>query len=280
MLQRPWPILILAAAQLLAPFVNVLMNSRLAGLTPLEYVNTAAYGPDAAIHGVLLLAVPLANAAFIFLCRAWSLAAFITLEMGLLAWNYHQRSLHPETFPFWAMSATNLANLLLVAYFLLPAVRRLYMQPRLRWWESKPRYLYQGPIGLVVGATRRSAEPLNVSEGGLFMKTTAQLGVGDRVGVTLECQGEEITLLSHVVHAADGAGLYGVEFEFETASQQKTLRRFVKALRRDGVPVRQPKVHWWLSLSDWLRSVKRDPARALVPTLPEEVLGRGDKNRG
>ncbi|NBX93583.1 MAG: PilZ domain-containing protein [Proteobacteria bacterium] len=58
-----------------------------------------------------------------------------------------------------------------LAYFIHPRIRRLYFDPKLRWWRTKQRYETHGPIIFKQGTKYYYPTLRNISEGGCFIET-------------------------------------------------------------------------------------------------------------
>ena len=71
---------------------------------------------------IVLFVIPIACAAFIYICRLWSLIGFITLEVFLVSWNMLQRTADPNHYSLLTVSTFNTVNLALVLYFLIACI--------------------------------------------------------------------------------------------------------------------------------------------------------------
>lgn len=71
-----------------------------------------------------------------------------------------------------------------LAYFINPRVRRLYFDPRQRWWRTKPRYETHLPV-ILRDTGWRYHVLRNISDGGCFVETNAPLSVNERFRILL-----------------------------------------------------------------------------------------------
>jgi len=77
-------------------------------------------------------------------------------------------------------------------YFLLPAVRAAYFNAKLRWWETKPRYLVNIPASFGrKGASSARGTMVNLSEGGAFLKTARKYKKSQKIHVQFYLLGRD-----------------------------------------------------------------------------------------
>ncbi|MBI1861481.1 MAG: PilZ domain-containing protein [Deltaproteobacteria bacterium] len=72
-----------------------------------------------------------------------------------------------------------------LAYFINPRVRRLYFDPKMRWWRTKPRYETHLPLMVGVGTDFQYRVLRNISEGGCFVETDAPFAMNERFDLSL-----------------------------------------------------------------------------------------------
>lgn len=120
-----------------------------------------------------------------------------------------------------------------LAYFINPRIRKLYFDPRLRWWRTKPRYETHLPLILSAG-TFRYHILRNISEGGCFIQTDSPGNVNDVFEIALPLP---IPLNLSVIHTkgevrwvssqSDKTGM-GVQFIATDVANQRAIKEFVK----------------------------------------------------
>ena len=138
MKRRPWPIILLAIFHVIAPLGNILVNSYLAKVSLSVYLQVLT-APENLKTLLVFVLVPLAGAVLIYICKKWSYILYIvlmTIPFGYSLLSYLKNATFGMTV---ALVVFYFVNMLVIGYFLLPAVRRLYFDPRMRWWETKPR---------------------------------------------------------------------------------------------------------------------------------------------
>jgi len=107
-------------------------------------------------------------------------------------------------------------NILVVAFVLIPEVREIYFNPRLRWWEINPRY--RADFDCVFSSKNSGEEKQkgfvgNFSVGGLFLQADTFPEDDARITVELLNNGKSVVFDGKVIlHRHQDAVGFGVEF--------------------------------------------------------------------
>jgi hypothetical protein len=188
--------------------------------------------------------------------------------------------------PIYAVALVYLVNILVVGYFLIPAVRALYFDPRLRWWETKPRFsvdievkffnISQTPDLLAKNDDRDSdASPLdavyfghtaNFSETGLFIKSNFVPRDHDVIELLFFYEGVEYrfsgTVILHHTHQTHG---FGVKFLHDDASLKRAVG-LAKLMSTNGLMSKALTFGPEDTFQYWARTLLRT-GRGLIPDL-------------
>jgi hypothetical protein len=152
--------------------------------------------------------------------------------------------------------AIYIGNVGFVSYFLLPRVNAPYMNPKLRWWESKPRFLVDWPCR-VSGSSESESLSCRVqdfSEGGVFITSPDAIAMEQVIELRMSTTSSEILTLkakpvfSRPVQNGLGFGLQFVELDKATA---KRLSLVSKELKKSGVSFRNGKDDAWGAFKTW-----------------------------
>lgn len=121
--------------------------------------------------------------------------------------------------------------------FCLPVAREIrvpYFFPRLRWWESNPRYKLSVPTKLHAEPHGKAlrGELQDIGKVGAFVRTQEELPTGAAVTLQFELFGEKYDLRGQVVWAALSTVTHprGVGVKFERPA--KPVRRSLKEVQR------------------------------------------------
>lgn len=263
---RPWPLVLLALAQILSPLGTILGNAWSHEVHPRHIFGWILLrGPFEIFEALALM--PLAGVA-IFLMKRWSYAFFFAALTWSLASNLKQWHYASGTLSLPAILGLYLTQLALAAYFLTPSVRRTYFDPRVRWWESKPRYELKAPAVLAAGGERADGELLNVSEGGAFVSTAPEWRVGDAVMLSFWIMNQEFTIAGRIVHARALSAerhCYGVEFEHSPESRRR-FRGVARGLEELGFQDRTPREPALAGFKAWLTRLLKT-GKGLTPEI-------------
>lgn len=264
MKSRPWPIVILAWIHLLSPIGNVLVSAHLMHVSLYSYYNLVIRQTSLFDNVNFFLLFPVAAFA-IYACKSWSYPIFLSVA----SWSFYQNFMSWRHFPLLMTPATLVAvyavNIAVVGYFLIPSVRAPYFNPRLRWWESKPRYT----IDIEVEVDGKAGVITNISEGGAFLKTARKLSVGEDVRVQSRFYGLPLEFFGKVVYSRPGdARGYGIQFHDLAQSAKRNLKRLCRAFYLMRVERRPDYTRWYQSFGIWVSQLVRT-GKGWVPEIPE-----------
>jgi hypothetical protein len=274
MRNRPWPLILLALFQILSPFGTVLFNAWALGVKPAYVLGWIFEKPFLKIFESLAL-MPIAGIA-IYQMKAWSYAVFLVAMVWSLGSNLSNWSYVSKNYSLGMMILVYAFQIGLALYFMLPSVRRTYLDSRVRWWEAKRRFLLAGPItvdspelqGEGQSGGQTTATIQNISEGGVLLSIQRALDPSRRyrlqftvLGVPYEAQGQ-------MVYEAPRSGesrTYGVQF-VHTPTSKKAFKRLMKGLQLVGLDHRdrRQQKHWLIEIRDWATGVFKT-GKGLVP---------------
>lgn len=96
--------------------------------------------------------------------------------------------------------AVSVVALLVLILRVSKEVRVPYFLPKIRWWESNPRYRLVVPVQITrVGTHLFDGEILDLSMGGCFIKTRADLMQDEKIDLKFRVFGQELKLPGTVV---------------------------------------------------------------------------------
>lgn len=253
--------MLLALIQLLTPLFNIFFNSWALQVTPVVIVNWLFSQNTALEIFEAVFLMPLAGIA-IFMMRRWSYAVFLVAQLWALYSNFNHWREGSSTLSFTGFLLVQGLGVVLVSYFLLPAVRKTYFDPRMRWWESKPRYplkadaeveFEEGKCHGTVG------QLLNLSEGGAFFAFPEEISMGRLLTLHFAVLGMPFEVKARVVHIREATGgatgyWYGLQFE-HTRRSWKTFHDLAQALELIGFEDRIPQDSPWVSLKNWISTL-------------------------
>lgn len=238
---RPWPIVLLAIIHILGPVGNTFLSAQLQHLNPIAFLS--AYIRTQSLWKLFdfFLIYPLAGLA-IYACKKWSYPLFLAVSFYTVYSNYLIWKIAPQIYPFALFGITTLLDIVFVGYFLNSAVRAMYMNPRLRWWESKPRYLIGAPCtvridGAADQAPEYTAEFADISENGIFLLNVRDSSLKEKQSILLNFTllGQDYQSRGRVIHCRkEGCGVIFLHDK----DTKKKLKALCRVLKFQDVPIR------------------------------------------
>jgi hypothetical protein len=159
-----------------------------------------------------------------------------------------------------------IASLLLIAALMNRVSREVrvpYFFPKIRWWESNPRYKLSvsARVGRPSSVKQGEVDPvlegeiLDLSMGGCFLKLRTELEQGELVtlnfkvfGMVVECNGNVVWRTRSTVTHPKGVG---VKFVVSTRPQKRVLRQINARLRKIAALYRRSR--YLMSQEDFIK---------------------------
>lgn len=267
---KPWPIVILAIIQMFAPVSNVLFSAWLHHVSVSKYL-TLFFQTRDTLELVEFFCLYPATAFAIYSVKNWSYPVFVSAMAWTFYRNFQSWQSHPDIFTLPLMLGVHVFNLVFVSYFLLPAVRAAYFNPRLRWWESKPRYR----IDLSGHVSKEKSQQLgsechilDISEGGVLIKTATAFEMDAKVQLKFSFFNLHFDLPAQVVHQG-GAEFQGCGLRFVglNKDQQRRIRNLTRAFNLIGLQERSQRPKWNQDLIQWATQLFTT-GKGLIPQVP------------
>ncbi len=202
------------------------------GLSPSDYLQKSFQSTLEMI--LFLILFPIGGIA-VYAVRKWSYPVFFLVTAWAFYGNYKTWYYNPDALPIWLLIIATILNFVGVAYILIPEVRKVYMDPSLRWWESKPRYLVD--IDNLNQSNEISGKIFNISEGGVFMVPNEKLHltIGDRIQLKFAYEGLDMELNGEVVHFnPQYLKGYGIRFEEFNKDIKQSAKNLIKKIRKNS----------------------------------------------
>lgn len=263
---RPWPLVLLAMLQVLSPIGTVLFNSWALGVKPIYVISWIFQSPFLKIFETVAL-MPIAGIA-IYQMKSWSYVLFFlsmawSLASNLRNWNYAS-----QNYSLWMMLLVYIFQIGLAIYFMIPSVRKTFLDSRVRWWEAKRRYLLEIPVALNLAGTKERGRMINLAEGGMLAEFQLALKEHSQIQLSFNVFSAVFSTPGEVVYTMDRGGgkkAYGIRF-LHTPETHRKFRNLAHALELIGIRdrdqnLRQP---WYLELWDWAITLVRS-GRGWIP---------------
>lgn len=271
--RRPWPLVLLAVLQILSPFVSVGLNSYylkigyfrtfqivLLHSDPLDLVG---FFIAPILLGVSILYARKLGYYFTLFCA--SLVLCLNLRDSILF--YQQQASFS-----WMLGGVFLLNLALLAYLIHPSVRRIFMDSKIRWWESKPRFFLNIPVkisGAFHGTLDAVIEDISIGGSGLLLdeKFAEKVHV-DEEWVLLFSNDKKpsdpsIVMRGNVVYFkknADQKIKVGLEWKNNPMEENRKVLELVAVLQKSGSANVKNLNPWHKDLQSWTKRAAKNPS--------------------
>lgn len=270
MKRRPWPLIVLAVIHLMAPIGNILVNSLLMDVSPWIYFQ-ALLLPENWYHAFVFFGIPIFSAALIYACKKWSYYAYIAVMAVPFIYSFMSWFEAPSAATGSALIVFYLINIAIVGYFMIPSVRVVYFDPKLRWWETKPRYSTDFQAKIFAGDRTIVGQVKNISEGGLFVEVSADVPMNESFRIQFHMGQQDYIFNCKAVYnrRATPTG-FGFKMDLDAAAIDQILN-LIARLKDEGsvvsgrVPGPEESFGYWLkSLSrrkdGWIPQARPAPA--------------------
>lgn len=212
--RKPWIIIVLAWIHILAPIGNLMTNAYWANIAFLRYAELYFSAEHFPRHFGGFF-IPILSGICIYICRRWSLVLYFVFMLTLFALNLRGYNEGMLGLTVWGLMAVTAINLLVTSYFLIPRVRRVYTDARVRWWETKPRYQCDLPVKLGTATGAMTAHIRNFSETGILLDAERDIALGDRIQVKFDDSPSGIIMGQIVRQDHLNPHCYGVQFRHD-----------------------------------------------------------------
>ena len=233
---RPISIIIIALLHIFEPITKILYFKAYTEF-PLSVVlsNILSIDNTKSFFEFWLL-FPLAGFALLSI-RKWAYIFFLTVQCYAI---YTHFTYQEFTWPYISktplLSSTLLLaiNILIIIYFLIPAVRRPFFHRRLRLWETAPRFKINIPCKIETKlGTTLDCNLINLSKTGAFISSPTPFEMFENIIFNFTFYNFKFSLRGKVVnrHISDNINGYGIKFSFIQFGNRINMLRLIKALK-------------------------------------------------
>lgn len=267
MKKRPWPIIILAILHVLAAPGNLIFNAYIAGI-PISQKWHEYMMPQYRLLALFYMLAPVIAGLSIYICKRWSFWVYLVTLLSLCASSYYGYKTHAGAVPLTLLFGVLFLDLVIVLYFFLPAVRAVYFDPRLRWWETHPRYRTDFTAHWQQEDIGSQGEVLNFSVGGLFFKSAAAPADNAPIRVSFEYGGKNYEFVgTAILHSLQNNMGFGMKFQ-HTPESTRAAAELVKKLGAAGLLIKNrlpgPEDGFW----SWLKTLVTT-GKGIVPEIKQ-----------
>ena len=232
--RRPVIIILITIGYLASPFFILLQGALVHGI-PL-------FGPGSIAARlfftdiIILFFYPVVAAA-VFSVRKWGWYLFIAGVLVLIGYNVFVFFLSP-LYNYILLILYNLALAVVAGLLFRKHVIAPYFNPRLRWWESEPRYRIDIDIVVRLEKGDAAGDILDISSGGCYIELDHTCRLGKVYGLRIRCMSHRVDMRGKVMRvdtAPSDKNRYGVMFVKTDADQKVRIDSIMAQLNKSGL---------------------------------------------
>ena len=250
----------------------MLFNSYMAAL-PLRIYWAFALQPRNVVYYSIQWLAPIIAGLAIYLCRKWSFFLYLLCMTALFLISFVEFLDHSSAAVFIELILVLVINTSIVGYFLIPAVRAVYINPRLRWWESDARYQFEWPVTFTQDMTSFRGQIRNISNSGLFILSETPPIDASMISIEFVHDNNNYRFVgSSIQHGQQSTLGFGVRFQHDTTSR-RAIRRLTTKLKALGkvlperLPTKEDSFLFWITtlIKTGRGLIPRPPSRNRPP---------------
>ena len=270
MRRRPWSLVILAILHFLAPIGNLILNALIVQESVLKYF-VRAMSPEYLGQNWVIVVAPVVAGVSIYSCKKWSYYVYLFAITLLFIFSYTGYLSKSEAIGFFPILLVYIVNISVVSFFLLPAVRSIYFDRRMRWWEIQPRYKcnFQCEFTNLKGGESKLGQVGNISANGLFLRADEMPEDQDEIVVELPFdEGINLRFKGRVIvhNRVDAVG-FGVQF-IHTKESRAAAKELIDDLEIKGMRISTLDGRPEDSFTYWLRTLLTT-GKGIIPSKKE-----------
>ena len=234
MKHRPWSLVILSIMHFLAPFGNILINSFLMKISFIEYA-LLLWTPANLIKSIVFILIPVLCAICIYSFKKWSYQVYILLMLCSFVYSFLSRHDDSNNFNLIILFLFYFLNILVVSYFMIPNIRDIYFNSKIRWWESKPRYVVDLAVEIHQQDQYFFGKIKNISEGGFFIEIDREIALQDLSVINFKYEDRQFILKTKPVFHKKSIPIgFGFQITDENSQKKKDFKKLILHLREQS----------------------------------------------
>ncbi len=233
MTRRPLIISIIVICYFLSPVSSILLGSIINRIPLFGPHNIFTRLP---ITDILILFVYPISAAAIYSIKKWGWYLFLACSLILISYNIFVYNLSPR-YSLLILIVLNVILAIVAGIFFRKHIIAPYFNPRLRWWETEPRYKIEIHADIISGKNVLTGEILDISNSGFFMSLDQNLTIGRIYKFNLKCLKCSVEVNGKVMRKAsqkEKLNGYGVMFVKLTDEEKMGINALMNDLEKGG----------------------------------------------
>jgi hypothetical protein len=185
---------------------------------------------------IILFLYPL-SAAALYSVKKWGWYLFLGCVLTLIGYNIFVY-FHNPRYSLSVLIIFNVVLAVVAGIFFRKHVIAPYFNPRLRWWESKPRFKIDIHADIMLDGRVLSGDILDLSDSGFFMTFDGPLSIGKVYSFNLKCLKRSVNVSGKVMRKStenEGVRGFGIMFFRLAESGKRGITDIIKDLEKGGL---------------------------------------------
>lgn len=258
--RRPGLLVLLAFLYCVSPLIYPVFVSIFFG-TPLGTVAKETLDSNSTLRNVEMFILPIFLGLFTFVARRVSYFVVVTGSIYLVVRNFVEFAETNDSIPMTGMVALNLLFIFVIVYLSRRSTRDIYFNPKMRWWETDPRYVvgWDGSLGRAAKSAGKM-KIRNIAIGGAAIETSdSNFLPHEPVVLEFRNGSESFRLTAGVVWEQKNAGstnLIGVQWiDDKQSNDGRRIRDLIHDLKSTRTPTTKAPDRWqdfktWISRAE------------------------------
>ena len=265
--RKPWPIVILALLHFLEPLSKIVLYAYRTDTGIFAFTQMFFKHENFVNALEFFLLFPIAGFA-IWMVKKWSLPVFILIQGYVLFTHIRGYQEIPDVVSLPLISLFFVLNMSVVAYFLIPAVRAAYMDPKLRWWESKTRYKVDMNAKFEDESGIHDIKLSDIAEGGAYVLSDINTGLKKHGYISFTHLNFSFKIDGEVVYfGKPGVREFGFKFNNLDPKTNKDIKKLMRAIKKQGAESTRPMDIWYEDFKKWIAELFTT-GKGLIPNTP------------
>jgi hypothetical protein len=203
--------------------------------------------------------------------RRWAWYYFVIAQVMVVYENAHLVHRLAESHHKVLVFAISIFFQIVLIFRVAREIRVPYLFPKIRWWESNPRYRLTIPVSLHGGSGEsQQGQILDVSVAGCFIKLRNELKLDESIQVAFQIFGFDVLCEGKVVWNAQSTVTHpkgvGIKFNSMPRPQRRSLRLIARRLRKISALYRSSR--YLMSQEDFLKHLSKIESKGREKSAP------------
>lgn len=232
--RRPLIITLIAICYFLSPIAIIIQGSV---MNRIPLVGPYNIFTRLFITDIIILFIYLISAVALYSVKKWGWYLFLGCGLILIGYNIFVY-FHNPRYSLSVLIIFNVVLAVVAGIFFRKHIIAPYFNPRLRWWETEPRFKIDIHADIMLDDQILSGDILDLSMSGFFMAFSNTLSLGQVYTFDLKCWKHSVDVSGKVMRKStekEGYNEFGIMFVRLTEKEKTGINIIIKDLEKGGL---------------------------------------------